>query len=416
MMPFIMLDMQFSNAERGQILSAFATGYALTQVVGGIIADRFGAKGPLSLALLAVSVGSMIAPWAAGAGVLSLWLNYFLMGLLEGPSYPSIGSLLGKWFPSTEKATANSIASTGGSVGGLLAMGLGPLMAQALGWQKAMLMLGGISIAFAVLWLYCGADKPASCDWISRGELQYLQQSGVTGALSGGNSVTAAKAFPFRLFRFPAVLAVCYAHAVFNFGRYFVYAWIPTYYAKHLAVTPASAAACMTCLQVADACIKMIVSPIADSFLSSERITLLQLRKLLSCLGFLGFALSMFGCSLVGEVQSEGGVATSMWNTQVMLMTGLLTFAKGCSSLHTPGFQTNYLDLSVRDTGVICGVGNTFATVSSMLAPLIAGYVIEHYSWGAMFQLVCAVNVSGMVVFGVYAGATCLDEPANKKE
>lgn len=68
-MPVLATDIALSTTDKGKILSAFGAGYALTQVLGGMISDRFGAKWPLFVALLAVSVGSMLMVPAAEAGV-----------------------------------------------------------------------------------------------------------------------------------------------------------------------------------------------------------------------------------------------------------------------------------------------------------------------------------------------------------
>ena len=103
-MPFMVADVNLSASEKGSVLSAFASGYAITQFPGGLAADRIGSKLPLLVALVAVSLGSMIMPSAADhSGCRGLCLVYFLMGLFEGPSYPSVGAMIGKWFPTTEK-------------------------------------------------------------------------------------------------------------------------------------------------------------------------------------------------------------------------------------------------------------------------------------------------------------------------
>ena len=89
---------------------------------------------------------------------------------------------------------------------------------------------------------------------------------------------------------------------------------------------------------------------------------------------------------------------------------------KAAASLHAAGFKTNYLDLTYRDTGSVVGVGNTLATAASMVAPLLAGYVLEEFGWDRMFQMVFLVNVSGSILFGVFADATCLDEVKEEKK
>jgi len=299
--------------------------------------------------------------------------------------------MIGKWFPTTEKASANSLASTGGSVGGLLAIGLGPMLAVAIGWRATLVGLGLVSMLFSVAWALYVAEGPSPAT-VPAPELAYLRAHGV--ATETVLPQKTKPAIPWHLLRSPAVLATCYAHMVFNFGRYFLYGWIPTYYVNTIGTSAYFAGACMTSLQVADACIKLVTGPLADKAVASGRVSLLSLRKGMSCVGFAGFGLFVAFCGMTKDP---------------IVITVLLSVAKACSSLHAAGFQTSYLDLSVRDTGALCGIGNTLATIASTISPLIAGYVIEQYSWNLMFQIVFAVNMSGVVVFGMLASTACLD-------
>ena len=82
---------------------------------------------------------------------------------------------------------------------------------------------------------------------------------------------------------------------------------------------------------------------------------------------------------------------------------------KGFSSCHAPGFKTNYLELTTSDVGSLIGVGNSLATVSSMISPMVAGWVVAELGWPAMFQMSALVTVSGAIVFGAFASADNLD-------
>jgi len=418
-MPTMAAELGLSTVDKGKLLGAFASGYALTQVLGGAAADRVGSKYIMLVALLAVSLGS-IAAAALGASdsIEALWLVYFVMGLLEGPSYPATGSMLGQWFPKTEKARAASAADTGGSIGGLLALGAGPVLAASFGWRAALLVFGGASLAFCGLWLAACSDRPASCGWISAQEIAYLRDSGVVAPAASKAKAEPARAFPYRLFGRAPVLAVCYAHVIFNFARYILYGWMPTFYIEVLGVSPTTAGACMTCLQLSDAFTKLLVGSAADRAIASGRLSVLDVRKLLSCSGFAGFAAALLACSFLRD-----------WR----LVTAALVVGKGFASLHAPGFKTNvssappclplvphsselaaadgqYLDLTTRDVGSLIGVGNSAATVSSMLAPMLAGFVVEEAGWGAMFQMSAGVTISGALVFGAFASASSLDD------
>lgn len=208
------------------------------------------------------------------------------------------------------------------------------------------------------------------------------------------------KQFPWQLFRFPQVFAVCYAHAVYNFGRYFVYAWMSTFFITELGMSATKAGVCFTVLQVADALLEFTTGPFADWLIKKKGFAVLTVRRLLSCGGFLGFGSSMLLCC---------------FSRNTVLITVFLSFGKACASMHTAGFKTNYLDLTQRDTGTLVGVGNTLATVASMLAPLVAGYVVQSYGWNLMFQLVFVVNLSGFLLFGTFVSSTGLDEATDKK-
>ena len=146
---------------------------------------------------------------------------------------------------------------------------------------------------------------------------------------------------------------------------------------------------------MADTCIKFVVSYYSQRALSSG-LSLLKLRRWLSCAGFFSFGTCVLACAYVPR--------NSAW------ITSFLVVAKAGSSLHSTGFKANYLDLTVRDTGAVMGVGNTLATLTSMIAPLVAGHVLETFGWEHMFQLVFLVNMSGALVFGLFVSTSCLDE------
>ncbi len=238
-MPAMAAELGFSTVDKGKLLGAFATGYALTQVLGGAAADRVGSKIILLVALLAVSLGSIAATFLGTSdSINALWTCYFLMGFLEGPSFPAVGSMLGQWIPQNEKGRAASAADTGGSIGGLLALGLGPVVAGSFGWRVALRACGGVSLAFCGMWWAFSADRPTSSARIKADEMQYLRACGVVAAASKTKSLGAGtRSFPYRLFGNAPVLAVCYAHVIFNFARYIVYGWISTYYIEVLGVS-----------------------------------------------------------------------------------------------------------------------------------------------------------------------------------
>ena len=91
---------------QGIILSSFYVGYMIMQVLGGFLADRFGGKIVLGLGVLIWSFFTIVTPWAAFSGMLGLLIARIGMGLGEAVTFPSVYSLVTRWFPVHEKAKA----------------------------------------------------------------------------------------------------------------------------------------------------------------------------------------------------------------------------------------------------------------------------------------------------------------------
>src|SRR5678816_2176861 len=64
--PFIATDLELSPLEMGQLLSAFFLGYALMQIPGGLLADRFGARVVLTTTIALWSIMTALTGMAAG--------------------------------------------------------------------------------------------------------------------------------------------------------------------------------------------------------------------------------------------------------------------------------------------------------------------------------------------------------------
>ena len=98
---------------QGTVLSSFFVGYLLLQIVGGTLADRYGAKVVLGTGVLLWSLFTILTPLAASFGLGILILNRILMGMGEAVTFPSIYALLARWVPSSERARAMGAINSG---------------------------------------------------------------------------------------------------------------------------------------------------------------------------------------------------------------------------------------------------------------------------------------------------------------
>jgi len=124
---FIKEDLGLTDSQVGWMLSAFFWTYALSQVPSGWLTDRFGPRLMLTSYVLGWSLLTGLTGVAAGFGMLILLRLGF--GIAQAGAYPTGASMIGRWMPVSARATASSLVSVGGRVGGWLALfASGPLI------------------------------------------------------------------------------------------------------------------------------------------------------------------------------------------------------------------------------------------------------------------------------------------------
>src|SRR4051794_20116638 len=137
----------------GVVLSSFFAGYAIMQLPGGWLADKFGSRKIITISLLVWSLFTVLTGMAWS--LMSMIIIRFMFGLGEG-GYPAASSkAVADVFPKEERTSAQTIMMSSNSLGGVIA----PLIATPLivwiGWQNLFIAIGLFGVLFAaLLWYY----------------------------------------------------------------------------------------------------------------------------------------------------------------------------------------------------------------------------------------------------------------------
>lgn len=146
--PSIQRDLGIEARQTGFLVSAFFLGYALFQIPGGALADRFGPRRVILVALAWWSVFTALT--GAAAGLWAMLGVRFLFGVGEGVFPASVWKVLGSWFTKKNRATANALVISSIALGpALTPWVLRPVLAT-WGWRAAFVMLGALGV---VCWL-----------------------------------------------------------------------------------------------------------------------------------------------------------------------------------------------------------------------------------------------------------------------
>lgn len=89
----------------------------MLQLPGGILAQKFGGKYILAVAIFLSAILLLITLWAIDVGgPYGLIVVRVLMGLCHGPLYPSLSAFFAAWIPIKERGRLSSIIYSGSSV------------------------------------------------------------------------------------------------------------------------------------------------------------------------------------------------------------------------------------------------------------------------------------------------------------
>ena len=156
----LMEEFHLSQVDMGRVFSAFLFGYALCQVPGGALADRFGARRVLAavawawVALTALQSATGWGGWAGTtSGVLVGFVALrFLMGVAAAPTYPAAAQGVSRWVPAVFQGRATGIVIGSVGLGSAIAPPLVSSVMVHWGWRSAMLVSALPALAIALMW------------------------------------------------------------------------------------------------------------------------------------------------------------------------------------------------------------------------------------------------------------------------
>ena len=175
----IRTDLGLGAVEMGIVLSAFVVGYAIFEVPGGWMGDRWGSRRVITRIVLWWSLFTALTgcvwrfAWDSGHEIsilgttvtlgfagCALVLVRFLFGCGEAGAYPNLARVTGIWFPFRERAFAQGAVWMCARLGGAVApVVIGWLTIQ-LGWRQAFWFLGLVGGAWAIAFYTWFRDTP----------------------------------------------------------------------------------------------------------------------------------------------------------------------------------------------------------------------------------------------------------------
>ena len=206
----MMRDLKAGGTLLGFLGSAYFYPYAAMQLPAGLLSDSWGPRRSITLFSCIAFLGSVLLGFAstpfiaiAGRTLVGVGVSLIFVPTLK---------VLAEWFRVKEFATMTGILMAMGGVGVLGSSAPLAWISTLIGWRGAFMVVGGITLAVAVLVWTVVRDRPSAFGWPSLVEHRQQAGNGI-GLLDGMKRVASTGAFwPL------AVWFVCEGAMFFTFG------------------------------------------------------------------------------------------------------------------------------------------------------------------------------------------------------
>ncbi|MBP2641431.1 MAG: major facilitator superfamily 1 [Firmicutes bacterium] len=155
--PMASSELGLTAAQAGGFMSAFFLGYLLTQLPGGILADRLGTRKVLVVSLFLMGVFTLGTAWVPG-----YWSGMslrFVAGIGSGAVLAASVKGVYDYFGPTRRATAMGFFMASSPLGLLVANIMSPLIAASHGWRASFLAAGCLTL---IVWVFSWLMLPQS--------------------------------------------------------------------------------------------------------------------------------------------------------------------------------------------------------------------------------------------------------------
>ena len=368
----IMKEYGWNPAQFGIVMSAFFLGYALTQIPGGWLSDRFGGSRVIQFGTIWWSIFTILTP--AGMTVATMAFIRCLMGLGEGVNAPAHVALTAHWMPRREFGRASGLYLMGTFGGIMLTMPIAAWITLKWGWQWVFYSFGAVGFIWSAIWFYYGRDNPEQHPKISKEEIELIRSDQESAEKM--KQPTDWK----RILGCWQVWGVVISFFAENYGFYLYVSWLPGYLMLARGYS-LSKTAYTAAIPFAVSVIASALSGVVSDKLTQKYGVNIGRRSIV----FTGFLGAAFFTILSGYTAS---------NTMVVVY---LTMAVAFLAINHPMYYAMPIDISPKDGGVIYGMINTSGTIAGVVAPALTGFIVvlsgSHWEYALYFAaFVCVLG------------------------
>jgi len=375
--PSIEKEFNFSVQTMGWIFASFQIAYALFQIPGGWLGDRFGPRRALTgiVAWWSAFTAATALTWSAG----SMIVTRFLFGMGEAGAFPIATRSLSRWMLPSERGWAQGITHAGARLGGAITPAFVVFIILHYGWRAPFFLFALLGLAWAGLWFWYYRDSPREHSSVNEAEQELIASHlGVAQAAGKKASIPWKQLLSNPQMWVLSSMYFCYAYSIGIFLT-----WFPKYLndARSFDLVEMGIYASIPLLAG-------VVGDMAGGWVSDRMLeksgNARTARRAVALVGFLIAAV----CVPLAVLASDPLVCVA-W------------FALGVFGLElTVGVSWAVtLDIGGNFAGSVSAVMNTFGNIGGAIASVATGYIIANVGWNPAFFVVAGLCLLAAVLY-----------------
>ncbi|TKR82491.1 hypothetical protein L596_016211 [Steinernema carpocapsae] len=392
-------DILWSPGMQSMLFSALFYGGMITILPSGYMADRFGPKLIMFVAVLDYVLMTLLTPLLARHNFYAFMASRVVMGLGEGIIYPSITSMSARWFPPNERSTMCAIYTSGVQIAAISAAVFSSRLCMTpMGWPSIFYLFGGLGVLWLVIWYFAACNRPNDSKIMPDAEKIYLNIQ-LNSQHSGTSSKKLSSApTPWKnMLVSPPMLANLLCQFAFNFSTTMFQSYLPTYFKDVLYLDLKDNGFYTAIPFIGQLVSKNIMSWISDYLKKAGIITSTTGVKVFQAFGSFACATAMIGLATFVDCQ-----------TPTLALLFLALFGAGMGAA-IPGFTTSLLSVAPAYTGTLVSLGMVFGMIANIAAPTIIGIFNKNGTpeeWSLIFYLAAGVNAAAGILFTAVGSAS----------
>ena len=382
--PEISKEFGFDKVTMGYIFSAFVWAYAIFQVPGGWLSDRFGARGVLTGVVTYWSI--MTAATASAFSGLSFIVVRFLFGVGEAGAFPGATRAMQLWYPRRERGLVQGVTHSASRFGAAIAPPIVVLIMSDLGWRPVFYICGGVGILWSLWWALTYRNLPEEHALVNRGELEQIRGLDAGGAIRPPPIEKQTNVPWATLVRSGNMWAIMLAYFTYVYCLWIFLSWLPSYLieARHFTLIKVGVFAS---LPLFAGVIGDTVGGLATDWLLNKTGSARIGRRVVAIVGLLGCAVCIVPAALTEDAYTAVyGLTASMF---------FLEFTIG------PSWAVP-MDTGGKYSGTVSGMMNMAGNIGGALSPIVFGFLAQYGSWQAPFIVAAALLVAGSAVWAFW--------------